>query len=202
MINLSNHSENAHRQKAYDSPPKPRIDDRYPSSHQKSVAAAAPTAPAIDSRIFAESNAVPTEWQAESKPVASSYSQINSASTKVAISALSFSARPNAALAAGDPAQNEKAVHDSYGSLVFARIRAAQKYERVLARDSIAGTVTMSFTINRRGRLRAERIAASSGNALLDRVAMRHLAAADPFPRPPNRRARSFIIPLTYRQSE
>jgi TonB family protein len=202
LINLSSHSDNSPPQMADDSPDRRSVDERHLPGQQKAVATAAPPTPARPKKIFVASQVVSIEWQPESAAVSSSVSATGSANGDPADSALSSGAGSLAAPAMGGPAAKDRPVRDSYGRLVFARIRAAQRYERVLERDSIAGTVTVTFKINRRGHLRAPRIAVSSGNKLLDLVAIRHLAAAAPFPRPPHGRERSFIIPLTYRQSE
>lgn len=98
----------------------------------------------------------------------------------------------------GKEAGNETA-RDRYGEAVYRRIRRYQTYDRVLQRQSASGTVVLAFSIDRRGRLRSQRIAVSSGDATLDKIALRQLAAAQPFPRPPKGRERAFQIPLTYR---
>lgn len=63
------------------------------------------------------------------------------------------------------------------------------------------GVVTLGFTLDRRGNLRASRILASSGNAALDRTALDQLKAASPFPRPPHGttwQTRDFRVRMDY----
>ncbi|WP_459789942.1 energy transducer TonB family protein [Alteriqipengyuania sp. 357] len=91
---------------------------------------------------------------------------------------------------------------DAYGQAIHRRIRREQRYEQVLRRQRLAGTVVVAFTIDPHGRLRDRRIVRSSGHSVLDRIALRHLAAGAPFPRPPRGEPRSFQIPMTYRQRE
>ncbi|KPP94995.1 energy transducer TonB [Erythrobacter sp. HL-111] len=88
---------------------------------------------------------------------------------------------------------------DAYGRKVFARIRAHQSYVGELARKGIEGSATLAFTVDSRGRLRDERVKASSGNGRLDQIALGQLREAAPFPAPPQREGRAFTIRLTYR---
>jgi TonB family protein len=88
---------------------------------------------------------------------------------------------------------------DAYGRAVFSRIKARQSYVHEIARDKIEGTVTLSFIVDPRGRLRSERVAASSGHQRLDRIALDQLREAAPFAAPPKHQARAFSIRLTYR---
>lgn len=91
---------------------------------------------------------------------------------------------------------------DTYGQRVYREIKQGQSYERVLARDGVTGTVVLEFQIDARGQLRSERIGRSSGNAIIDQLALQQLRATAPFARPPGGRMRSFSIPLTYRPKE
>lgn len=90
-------------------------------------------------------------------------------------------------------------VRDTYGQRVYREIKQGQRYERVLARDGLTGTVVLEFQIDARGQLRSERIGRSSGNAIIDQLSLQQLRATAPFARPPGGSMRSFSIPLTYR---
>ena len=90
---------------------------------------------------------------------------------------------------------------DRYGKVVYQSILAEQRYEGVLRRQKLEGTVVISFTLGGRGDLRSAHIVESSGEEAIDRLGLRHLHAAAPFPRPPNAERRQFVIPLTYRQA-
>ncbi|MXP08948.1 energy transducer TonB family protein [Pseudoblastomonas halimionae] len=122
-------------------------------------------------------------------------------------STLSAEARESAGNATGanrsvesSPSEaGDDAVRDQYGRDVYRQIRRNQAYDRALKRRSVRGTVVLAFSIDRRGRLRSRRVAVSSGEPVLDRIALRQLVAAQPFPRPPEGRTRAFRIPLTYR---
>ncbi|RIV86110.1 TonB family protein [Aurantiacibacter xanthus] len=105
-----------------------------------------------------------------------------------------------ASAAVGPPTRD--AATDRYARRVFEKIRREQSYEAVLRRDALAGTVVLAFTVDRRGQLRGQRVTIPSPHPAIDRIALRHLAEAAPFPRPPQGKERTFQIPLTYRQSE
>lgn len=51
----------------------------------------------------------------------------------------------------------------------------------------LAGTVTVAFSLDRSGRVTASRIAGSGGNVRLDRLALRMVRQASPFPPPPEK---------------
>jgi len=110
-----------------------------------------------------------------------------------------------AAAAASGSAQAQRAPAggsgDAYGRAVFARIKARQSYVDELSRKGTEGSVTLAFVVDPRGRMRDERVAASSGNQRLDQIALGQLRSAAPFPAPPQHKARSFTIRLTYRQA-
>ncbi len=88
---------------------------------------------------------------------------------------------------------------DEYAQAVFRRIRSRQHYEDSLARAGAMGTTLVHLHIGRRGDLRKCGIVRSSGDKRIDRVALRHLRSAAPFPRPPRGQERKFEIPMTYR---
>ena len=97
---------------------------------------------------------------------------------------------------------SRQSLSDNYGREVYRRIRAEQRYETTLQRANLAGTVVVAFTVDRLGELRRPEIALSSGHIEMDRIALSHLSAASPFPRPPRGKSRNFKIPLTYRQRD
>ena len=82
----------------------------------------------------------------------------------------------------------------------------AKQIARALARSrpgriAHKGTVTVAFTLSPAGRLETIRIRKSSGNANIDRAALRAVRRAR-FPKPPRgatRNQRSFIIPYHFR---
>ncbi|MFZ5747110.1 MAG: energy transducer TonB family protein [Pseudomonadota bacterium] len=100
---------------------------------------------------------------------------------------------------AAGPAADPAPAHDAYGRIVFARVRARQHYARELAREGTSGTVTVEIRINGRGRIIGVSVAAPSGDATLDRLAVDQARGAGPFPAPPGGRARVFRLPMTYR---
>lgn len=66
---------------------------------------------------------------------------------------------------------------------------------------NMSGTVLLQFEIGPDGSLRTARVARSSGNILLDRIALRTLRQASPYPRPPAGAAGAdlvFEIPINF----
>lgn len=155
----------------------------------KSAPAASPASdtPAVN---LASPSPLPGE-AVGSKGTAGRGRQESAASTSAAAAA-SGNTQPESGAAAGS--------RDAYGRAVFARIKARQSYTSELSRDGIEGSVTLAFVIDPRGRMRDERVTASSGNQRLDHIAVGQLRSAAPFPPPPNRTPRPFTIRLTYRQ--
>jgi protein TonB len=117
--------------------------------------------------------------------------QRQSAASATAAAAASGNAQPERVAAGGD---------DAYGRAVFTLIKARQSYVDELSREGTEGSVTLAFLVDPRGRLRDERVAASSGNFRLDQIALGQLRSAAPFPAPPQHKARPFTIRLTYRR--
>lgn len=108
-----------------------------------------------------------------------------------------------ASTSAAPPSAPARSGADSYGQRVHRWIEQRKSYPVHLAARRLAGTVILTFELDRRGRLcGAAAIVRSSGEPLLDRLAQQQLAAAAPFPRAPDDagwRHRSFTVPLTYR---
>lgn len=81
------------------------------------------------------------------------------------------------------------AAASNYPGLVMRKISRIRK-ERAGAR----GKATVGFKISASGAATSVRILRSSGSAKVDRVAIRHIQRASPFPRPPKGARRSFSV--------
>jgi periplasmic protein TonB len=165
------------------------LPEQTPRQETPTTSAPAP-GPASDKPVvnLASSSPLPSE-AAGAEGTAGRGQQAGAAATP---SAASGSAQAQSAAAGGSG--------DAYGRAVFARIKARQSYVNELSREGTEGSVTLAFLVDPRGRMRDERVAASSGSQRLDQIALGQLRSAAPFPAPPQHKARPFTIRLTYRQ--
>lgn len=74
------------------------------------------------------------------------------------------------------------AVRQSYQKKVLSRIAKAKRYPRSARKDGVTGTATVTFVIQRNGRISQARIVKSSGDERLDQEALEMLQRASPFP--------------------
>lgn len=148
--------------------------------------------PASDKPVVNLASSSPLPSEAAGAEGTAGRGQRQSAAFATAAAAASGSAQPESVAAGGSG--------DAYGRAVFARIKARQSYVDELSREGTEGSVTLAFLVDPRGRMRDERVAASSGSQRLDQIALGQLRSAAPFPAPPQHKARPFTIRLTYRQ--
>lgn len=73
----------------------------------------------------------------------------------------------------------------SYLALVRRHVESFKVYPKQAKRRRMEGTVSLSFTIDRQGRLLSARITKGSGAPELDQAALDMLTAAQPMPKPP-----------------
>lgn len=88
---------------------------------------------------------------------------------------------------------------DIYEAAVLAWIERHKRHP-----GGLAGIVTVSFTLDRRGAVRASKIIDSSGIDRIDNAALSQLRNAAPFPRPspmPQWRTRDFAVRIDFRSS-
>ena len=86
---------------------------------------------------------------------------------------------------------------DAYEAAVLAWIERHKRHP-----GGAAGIVTVRFTLDRRGGVRASEVLASSGVRTMDQAALSQLKEAAPFPRPPATapwRTREFTVRLDFR---
>jgi protein TonB len=101
-------------------------------------------------------------------------------------------AAPRSAMAAppsasATPPRASALTAQSYGAEVLRRIQA-----RPAPRAPGRGVVRVAFTLGANGAVASIRVARSSGNPALDRIALDHIRAAAPFPPPPDGAGRAF----------
>ena len=104
--------------------------------------------------------------------------------------------RHNAVDAKGD---NIKTAAD-FRNMLIARLRIQMNFPRQANRDQTQGTARVTFVIARDGKLVLNRIATSSGSAVLDWAALDTVQRAQPFPRLPegSKASESFTVPLGF----
>jgi protein TonB len=86
---------------------------------------------------------------------------------------------------------------DAYEAAVLAWIERHKQHP-----GGPAGVVTVRFTLDRRGALRASEVLTSSGMGSLDHAALSQLKVAAPFPRPAANtlwRTRDFVVRIDFR---
>lgn len=83
----------------------------------------------------------------------------------------------------------------NYPGKVYSKIRRTRQQ-----RAGGAGVARVRFSISSSGRLSSIRLAASSGSAAIDKVALDHVRRSAPFPPPPAGAQRSFVIPIEVRR--
>lgn len=99
----------------------------------------------------------------------------------------------------GRPSASGRASFSNYAGRIAAHLRRYKRYPDSAGRSR--GTVRVSFAVSRSGALRSVRIVSGSGNAALDRAAIRMVRRAAPFPRMPaniNRQSASFSVPIRF----
>jgi protein TonB len=108
---------------------------------------------------------------------------------------------PGVSGSAGKGNANEATALTDYVRAVRARIERHKRYPPTAARDSIEGSVTVSFLIGRRGTVLDKRIDAGSGSPLLDEAALAAVADSSPFPPLPDELDRETLrlrLPINY----
>jgi protein TonB len=113
-------------------------------------------------------------------------------------SATASDTMPSGATASGNPNH----ASENYEALIHRWIEQHKGFPARLSTRGIRGTVTVSFELDRKGRIFAVRVQQSSGHRELDVLATQQLALAAPFPRAPHGadwRRRTFSVPMTYR---
>lgn len=85
-----------------------------------------------------------------------------------------------------------------YSGLVQAHLARYQQYPVAARRSGTQGVATVSFSIDRDGRVTTARLANGSGNTAIDREVVAMVHRASPFPRPPDGRDRNFTVPVRF----
>lgn len=91
--------------------------------------------------------------------------------------AIGMPVRPPVSLSAKD--------RDAYRAILFDHLAAAKRYPKRAQRRRIQGEVTVSFVLNKLGKVLKKQIEKSSGADILDRAALSMIDRASPLPVPP-----------------
>jgi len=93
--------------------------------------------------------------------------------------------------------ENAEAIRQAYARLLWSHIA-----QRRPAGISLSGTTMISFRLDAQGRLLSAEVSRASGNMLLDRLALRTVRMASPYPPPPaglTEETLGFSIPFSFR---
>ena len=169
-------------------PPTPPEPENAPSPHQAPAAdPASPPAPSTAARPHA---AVPAA--AVSTPIVAPLTDLTRATTPAPPVAVPPPPAPPPPI--GPDAENEAR---AYQQRLWAQIARARP-----PGIRLAGASLVSFRLDREGRLLSLHLARSSGTIMLDRLALRTVARAAPFPPPPatfDEAALAFTIAFSFR---
>lgn len=143
--------------------PKPAVRRAGPARRDRRASEARPRPAALpDAAATAERTALASDIIAPSRP-----GSVPPAAAPIA------TAKPA-------PPKRSDTLRDAYAAMLWQRI-AARRPEGL----RLPGTALLVFTLDGAGRLTAIAVRQSSGSALLDRIAMRTVRQAAPFPAPP-----------------
>lgn len=161
-------------------PSRPPAADPAPAAPAISaVATGEPPAPDAVVVASADESATPTPTPA---PTATT-EIITASATTVASAGNSGGNTGNTASMTGAAQRGGQA---SYFGKLKAWLNQHKKYPVAAKKEKQQGTVTVTFTIDRNGRLLASRVEKSSGNSVLDNAALELLRKASPMPRIPD----------------
>ncbi len=86
----------------------------------------------------------------------------------------------------------------NWKSELYARLKQFQHYPEAARSRGETGTASISFTIDRSGRVVAAHLVASSGSSILDQEALATVHRASPMPAPPNGASVTVSVPMRY----
>jgi protein TonB len=86
----------------------------------------------------------------------------------------------------------------NWKSELYARLKQFQHYPEAARSHGETGTASISFTIDRSGRVVAAHLVASSGSSILDQEALATVHRASPMPAPPNGTSVTISVPMRY----
>jgi protein TonB len=99
-------------------------------------------------------------------------------------------------------ADGGRAVLSSYAGRVAAHLQRYKRYPDEAARQRLAGTAVVTFTLGADGRVRASKLARASGQAVFDQEVLAMVQRASPFPPIPTESGRSdytFTVPVHFK---
>jgi protein TonB len=178
-------AEPAHPDQVIVMPPQAKPEEPAPQARPEKVQERAAHKPAADQKVEREKSRRAEHKTAPPKPAAAASSK----ATRLAMA-------PNS----GADSEGASVGRASWESEVAAHIRRYATYAANGSREN--GTVRVSVTIDRNGRLVSRRLAGSSGSAMLDSAAMAVIERAQPYPHFPPGMTQAqiaLIIPLHLR---
>jgi len=89
-------------------------------------------------------------------------------------------------------------IDTNYRGLVAAHLNRHKSFPEAARKRGAQGATVVSFAIDETGKVTSVAITKSSGNPGLDEAAEAMIKRASPFPKPPNRQAMTFNVPITF----
>ncbi len=89
-------------------------------------------------------------------------------------------------------------VSSNYNGLVAAHLQRYKQYPAAARMNRSQGVATVSFTVDEFGRVTSVELAQTSGTSAFDQEVVAMVRRASPFPRPPDRHARNFTVPVRF----
>jgi periplasmic protein TonB len=157
------------------SPPETQVKTTpLPASEQPEVELAPPQRPVEPSKE------VPA--RVRERPIKSVHEPAKKSSTATHVQPSRLATAPTS----GPAAIGARQSHASWLALLAARLARFKRYPPEALAQHAAGTVRVSFTMDRSGRVVSRRVEGSSGSAALDREALSMIERAQPLPVPPD----------------
>lgn len=176
-------SENDSREEI--APPKQQISEKLPTEKASRPASETATKPISEEERPAEVDASqPETVKAPSKPVAEVLPAPPVTSPAVTPAA-PIAPKSNPSASPKKPSASGKARLAKYQSRLVSHLRRHRNYPAAARRKRMTGTATVSFTINRNGRVVGVSLARRTGHSILDREALAMVRRASPFPKIP-----------------
>lgn len=166
--------------------PPPRVQSRVadPAPVAPEISAVTPSEPPAPDAVVVASAPEPVPAPPASTPAPTATTVAATASTTAVTSTGDTSG--DAGTTAGVTGAAQRGGQASYFGKLKAWLNQHKKYPVAAKKEKQQGTVTVTFTIDRNGRLLASRVEKSSGNGVLDNAALELLRRASPMPRIPD----------------
>jgi periplasmic protein TonB len=170
------------------SPPLDEPEPPQPQSPQETEAMVAPLPPSEQPEVEMPppQRPVPIEQPKELPARAPEHQRPHERPKKSSMATLVQPSRAATAPTSGAAAIGARQAHASWLSLLAAHLARYKRYPPEAEARHSTGTVRLSFTMDRSGRVVSRHIVGSSGSAALDQEALSMVERAQPLPVPPN----------------